>query len=156
MPQIFRVTSVGLSGAPAMPYFLGSSPLMGDINFALQLAGLEPAQFAPTYPLQACRVGDQGVRVVVQVLDGYGNPVNVRTASVKTIKYLRPDGTAFDGQASLLTNGLDGYLYFASTINTPPLDQSGTWWVQAKVTIGGNSQSTQWGSFAVQSNIDGN
>lgn len=127
---------------------------MGDINFNLQLAGVEPTNFTPTYPLQACRVADQGVRIVIQVLDGYGNPVNVRGASVKLIKYLRPDGTTYDAPASLLTNGLDGFIYFSSTSTKPPFNQAGTWWVQAKVTINGNSQSTQWGSFTVQPNID--
>jgi len=142
-------------GLPQIPLGLRYTQIMSTINFVLQLAGPVSPSFAPAYPVQICRMDDTGLQVVVQVLDGNGNPVDLRSASTKVIKFLLPGEETFDVNASLYTNGMDGKLYATTTTTAPPLDQTGIWYVQARVASGAqNSLSTSWGQFKVMSNID--
>lgn len=127
---------------------------MTDINFALQLAGPCSVEFTPISPRQCLREGDQGVRVIVQIVDGDSQPLNIRPATSKLIKLMRPDGTSQDIPGVLFSNGADGKMYFVSSAVLPPFNQVGEWFVQAKVVIGGVTQSTNTASFLVESNID--
>src|SRR3990172_6653069 len=156
MAEYLRVTYLGLPGCPGLALGQENYAFMSDMNFALQLAGPVQLTFQPVYPVQACRYADQGVRVIVAVVDGYGNPVDLRGASAKTIKFLKPDGTTYDATAVFLSNGYDGRVLFTSTSLLPPFNQAGAWWVQAAVTVGGKRQHTQWGAFSVERNIDNN
>lgn len=126
---------------------------MTDINFILQLAGPCATDFTPISPRQCLREGDQGIRVLVQVVDGDGEALNIRPATSKLIKLMRPDGTSQDVPGVLYSSGADGKMYFVSSAVLPPFDQVGEWFVQAKVVIGGVSQSTKLGSFLVEQNI---
>lgn len=127
---------------------------MIDLDFVLQLAGPRAVDFEPVFPLLALRQSDQGIAMIVQVVDADGQPVNIRAATTKTIKLLKPNGATYDTAAQLLTNGADGKMYFVSSAVVPPFDQTGEWWIQGKVIIGGVAQSTQWSNFAVEPNID--
>jgi len=129
---------------------------MSDLNFQLQLAGQDMVDFAPVIPRQSIRMGDQGIRTIVQVVDGNGMAVNIRAATVRKIKLLKPDGTTYDATGLLLSNGVDGKMYFTSTSLIPPFGQVGEWQIQAKITVGGVTQSTQWANFTVGPNIDSN
>lgn len=129
---------------------------MIDIDFTLQLAGPKTLDFFPVFPKQAVRMSDQGIRMIVAVVDGDQNPVNIRAATTKMIKLMKPDGTTFDATGLLFSNGADGKTYFVSTISVPPFNQVGEWWIQVKLVIGGVAQSTQWANFAVEPNIDAN
>lgn len=129
---------------------------MSDLNFKLQLAGPHSIAFSPIAPVQSIRVLDQGIRVIVEVVDKDGLPINIRSATVRTIKLMLPDGSTFDTTGLLLSNGLDGKMYFTSSAVAPPFNQVGTWLVQAKVIISGVAQSTKTTEFIVEPNIDAN
>lgn len=129
---------------------------MSDINLTLQLAGPRAMTFFPVTPQQSIRVGDQGIRVVASIVDGDGEAVNIRAATTMTMKLLQPDDSADDIAGLLLSNGADGKVYFLSSDTVPPFDQAGEWQLQVKLVIGGVTQSTKWGSFTVEPNIDAN
>lgn len=129
---------------------------MSDMTFVLPLAGAAPTDFASIPPTMICRVGDEGVRVIVQVVDSNGEAVNLRGATKLLIKLLKPGGTTYDAAASFLTNGFDGRIVFTSTGSIPPFDQSGVWFLQVEAAISSIQQSTKWGSFTVEANIDAN
>jgi hypothetical protein len=148
-----ETTSLSAYGGPT---FFHGDALMSDMIFLLQLAGRAPTDFAQVFPSMVCRVADQGVRAIVQVVDSAGAPVNLHGASKKLIKLMRPSGATYDAAALFLTNGFDGRIYFASSATVPPFDQAGVWFLQAEVTVDSVQQSTKWGSFAVQPNIDAN
>lgn len=148
-----HVTTLGAWGGPTA--FYGDS-LMSDMNFVLQLAGGIPTDFSRVFPNMVCRVGDQGVRTIVQVVDSNGDPANLHGASKLLIKLLKPSAGTYDAAAVPLTNGYDGKIYFTSSALVPPFDQSGVWFLQAEVTVAGVQQSTKWGCFNVQKNIDSN
>lgn len=127
---------------------------MSDMTFVLALAGPAPISFDAIPISMNCRVGDQGVRTIVQVIDSAGQPVNLRDATKLLIKFLKPSGDTYDAIASFLTNGFDGRIYFTSTSGAPPFDEFGTWFVQVEAAINSVQQSTKWGSFNVEQNID--
>lgn len=153
MNSVPQFTSLGAYGGPTA--FYGDS-LMNDMEFVLKLAGALPTDFNTVFPAMACRVADEGVRVIVQVVDSAGNPVNIRNADKKLIKLMKPSSVTCDIVASLLTNGYDGRMYFSSTELKPPFDQAGVWFIQAEIAIDSVQQSTKWGCFTVQPNITAN
>lgn len=147
----FQVTALGAYGGPVTSY---GDIFMSDLNFVLQLAGPVSVDFTRVFPSMVCRVADQGVRVIVQVVDSTGAPVNLRDATALKMKFLKPDGSKYDGVPVFLTNGFDGRIVITSTVSVPPFDQSGQWFLQAEVVISSVKQSTEWGSFEVEDNID--
>lgn len=146
-----QLTTLGMYGGPSAFY---GGALVNDMNFVLPLAGPAPVDFTQVFPSMVCRVADEGVRTIVEVVDSDQMPVNVRGATVLQIKYLKPSGETYDATASFLTNGYDGKIYFASTDVAPPFDEAGVWFIQVKLVIDDVQQSTKWGCFAVQPNID--
>lgn len=153
MQDILDTTGAGAYGGPVAFY---GDKLMSDMIFMLQLAGAAPQDFSQVFPSMLCRVADQGVRVIIAVVDSNGDPVNLHGATKKMIKLQKPDGTAVDVAGSFLTNGFDGKIYFTSSVSVPPFSPDGVWFVQAEVVVGGVQQSTRWGCFTVQPNIDAN
>lgn len=129
---------------------------MADLSFVLQLAGPVTVDFTAIYPSMVCRYLDSGVRVIVQILDANRQPAVIRDATRLRIKLMKPDGTVYDAVPAFLTNGYDGKIYFTSSNTVPPFNEAGTWFIQAEVTIGSVQLSTEWGSFAVEGNIDNN
>lgn len=129
---------------------------MSVLQFTLQTAGPNSPDFTPPYPTQRCQVSDGGVDIVVQALDGAGNPVNLRLATGLTILVVRPSGLSQSVPAAFFTNGLDGQMYFATGPTTPfgaGLNENGIWQVQGKFTLSGNKQYTSIGRFTVHENL---
>lgn len=129
---------------------------MSALTFTLQLAGPISPSFAPPRPTQRCQLTDEGVSLIVQVIDSAGNPVNLRLASSKKILLVRPSGVKTEVSASYFTNGLDGQMFFASNQSVPlgtGLDEYGIWSIQAKITISGNTQFTATSAFSVGNNL---
>lgn len=129
---------------------------MNVLTFPLPLAGPVSINFVPPLPELQCQVSDAGVDIVVQVVDGSGNPVNLRPATVKVILVVRPSGVTNHVPAQFFTNGLDGQMYFATGPTTPfgaGLLEPGTWQVQGKIVIGGNTLYTEVGAFTVNENL---
>jgi len=147
----FQVTALGVYGGPVASY---GDILMSDLNFVLQLAGPVKQDFSSVFPTMVCRVGDEGVRVIVQIVDSNGEAVNLRDASVLKMKFLKPGGQKYDGTPVFLTNGFDGKIVVTSSNTVPPFDQSGQWFLQAEAMISSIKQSTEWGAFEVEDNID--
>ena len=129
---------------------------MTDLNFKSQLAGPRAVGFVPPAPVKALRAMDEGVRVIAEIVDGDGLAVDVRAATTKLMKLMKPDGTTQDIGGLLFSNGADGKVYFVSSASVPPFSQTGEWKLQVKIIIGGVAQSTKWVSFVVEPNIDAN
>lgn len=145
---------LGLWGAPASDQTARN--FMSQMQFTLQVAGPRNTEFTPRLPTQECHVNDVGIQVIVQFVDSDGKPIDIRPQTSLLLRCLRPDGTTYDAKAGLYTNGMDGKASFISDAHNPPFDQAGTWWIQGTVTLAGNvgPQSTRWGKFAVEPNID--
>lgn len=125
----------------------GNYVFMTDLEFPLNLAGPKRHTFQDPTTTLACRVDDQGVRLIVQVLDGDNLPVNIRAATGLLIKVQFPDGTGKEYTGVLLTNGTDGRVYYATVPND--LNQAGLFEIQAQITMAGNIQTTARGKFWV-------
>lgn len=129
---------------------------MSLIQFQLQIAGPISTSFVPPFPVQQCHIDDQGVSVIVQVLDSLGSPVNLRQVQSKSIILVRPSGVSVEVPAAFLTNGFDGDMYFITSQTIPPgtgLDEEGIWLIQGKIVVDGDTQYTAIGSFQVNSNL---
>lgn len=151
-----QVTALSTNGCPGLRLGLRSIAFMNTLTFALPLAGPISPLFSQARPSQRCQSTDQGVTVVVQVLDSSGDPVNIRAASARHILTMRPSGIAMPVPAALYTNGLDGKMSFDSAAVVPygtGLSEVGVWQVQGKVVIGGNTQYTSIGAFQVNANL---
>jgi len=100
---------------------------------------------------QSCQLGDVGISIIVAVVDPSGNPVDIRTASAKTIRLGYPDGSSKDFTAGFLTDGGDGQLVYI--IQAADLDQVGEFEVQGIIVMGGATKSTRTSIFHVLDNI---
>jgi hypothetical protein len=126
------------------------------MNFALSLAGPVSPNFSPVLPVQQCQDYVQGTGVVVQVLDNNGDPINLRSATLLEILLVKPSGTRIVAPATFFTNGLDGQMFFSTSLTVPAntgIDQVGTWSIQGKIILAGATQFTSVGFFEVFSNL---
>jgi|SRR5579864_29026 len=141
------ITGLASYGSVGIPY---RQPLVIPVDFALQVAGpFQPTGFLVT--TNFCQVANAGIQIIVQVLDENLNPINLYGATVLTIAFMKPDGMQFSKTAQYLTNGIDGNIYY-TTLATDILE-AGLWYVQAQVTIGGATLTTQWGEFEANANL---
>lgn len=152
--MVQQATTRGLYGGP-FP-FQTAGVFMNAMLFQLSLPGPIAQDFVPPLPSQQCQATDQGVSIVVQVIDTNGNPVNMRVASPLRIIVVRPSGNIAEVPANLYTNGLDGQIFFETGATTPygaGLNEAGTWQVQGKFTISGETIFTTIGAFMVLANL---
>lgn len=153
--MVQQVTTLAAYGGPISLAIYGA-PLMNAMFFQLSLPGPISPSFAPIFPSQQCQETDQGVTLVAQVLDSAGNPVNLRPATGLRILVVRPSGVKAVVPASLYTNGFDGQMSFVTGAGTPygtGLDEAGTWQIQGRLTLSGNTVFTTVGAFAVLPNL---
>lgn len=68
--------------------------------------------------------------LTIQNLDGV---VDISSATTKTIKFRKPNGTVVDQPGVFKTDGTDGILRYVSILDD--LDKVGTWRLQAFVTL---------------------
>lgn len=150
-----QVTTLGAYGGPNPLTFYGV-PFMSELNFRLQLAGPTSSLFAPPLPVQRCQVSDEGLSVVVQILDSAGNPVDLRGASSTRVIVVRPSGASVETNSEFYTNGLDGKIVLVTGTSTPygtGIDEPGIWQIQGRITIDGSTQFTEVSAFSVYSNL---
>lgn len=102
--------------------------------------------------LQECQVGDVGVQLIVEFLDAEGDPLYLSTATDFKIRLGKPDGTGLEEDASLLTDGADGKIVYATVEDD--LDQHGTWTIQGSADVAGGTKRTALGSFEVVANTE--
>ena len=87
------------------------------------------------------RLGDIGTRFEILVYEEDEDtkeevPVDVSSATVKNLKFEKPDGETREVVLLEVTNGEDGRLYWDTTV-VADLDQEGDWIVQAYIEIDG-------------------
>lgn len=87
------------------------------------------------------RLGDIGTRFEILVYEEDEDtkeevPVDVSSATVKDLKFEKPDGATRKVELLEVTDGKDGRLYWDTTVITD-LDQEGSWIVQAYLEIDG-------------------
>lgn len=151
---MMQVTALGAYGGPVSIYY-GVS-FMNAMFFQLSLPSQTSPDFSPALPSQQCQATDQGVSIVVQVLDSSGKPVNLRPATGLRILVVRPGGAKASVPAALYGSGFDGQMAFSTGDGTPfgtGLDEPGTWLVQGKLTLAGSTVFTTVGAFAVLQNL---
>lgn len=152
--MIEQVTVSGTCGTT--PIVIFGAPFMSALDFSLQLAGPVSQDFVSPIPTQRCQLTDEGVSIVVQVLDSNGNPVNLRLTTSMVIILVRPSGVSIETKASYFTNGFDGKMAYNTGLSSPlgtGLDEFGAWAVQGKIVLSGNTQFTAVGSFSVDNNL---
>ena len=73
---------------------------------------------------ETMRYGDEGTVIRVTVTEG-GAAFDCSTATVKVLRFRKPDGSVASVTASFYTNGTDGIVQYTTT--TGDLDQVGKW-----------------------------
>lgn len=77
--------------------------------------------------------------------------VDISTASLKQIIFRKPDKTVVTHDAIFKTDGTDGVIQYLTILND--LDQTGTWYIQAKVTLPAGTWSSDTAKFKVYKNL---
>ena len=151
----------GLVKTALKPYALPGKPegrryqqLMLDLSFSQQIAGTLIANFCEPniiYPAQFAQAGDEGLRIIITVIDSDGNPVDISSATSKSIIVKKPALTTLTSVASFLTNGMDGKIYIE--LPDTALTDYGFYFVQAQLVIASQTKSTRTGKFQVKENL---
>jgi hypothetical protein len=93
-----------------------------------------------------------GTDLEVEVLENCATALNVATATVKTIKVVKPDLTSFERAAAFTTDGTDGLIYI--TTEAGDLSLEGTYYIQAYLELPSGWQGkTDIGEFEVEDNL---
>jgi len=94
-----------------------------------------------------------GSKIRLTIKDTSNAVVNVSTATVKQIRYRKPDGTEDAFTANFETDGSDGMInYVTATVND--LDQVGEWEMQGYIELSGGAKiPTSIGQFFVRDNL---
>jgi hypothetical protein len=96
-------------------------------------------------------VGDVGTEFVAVIRDEAGEIVDLRAASVRLIRFRKPDGTVSEHQAELVTDGSDGQIRYRA--GPGDIDQEGEWQRQAFVRFPGGEWYTDVIDFYVHGNL---
>lgn len=148
----YRVSGLCANGFPGgFAALLGGAAPMIPLEFTLPVAGPITADFDSCLP-QQCQEDNDGIQLVVNVVDQNGDPVNLMTASSLEIRLLKPDGTTINKTATVLTSGVDGAVQY--TTAAADIAEAGTYEVQAAYVISGKTQTTRRARFRVGENIE--
>ena len=101
-----------------------------------------------SYELQFNNIGTE-LRVII--VDCNDNPINIASATSKSIILKKPGGTLTIYDASFLTDGTDGVILY-NTVDGD-LDEIGSWKIQAAITTPSGSWRTNFKTFKVYRNI---
>ena len=103
----------------------------------------------------ACEIhlNDIGTAFQLTIYDCQVPPViiDISSASVKEVKFRRPNYTSFTKTGTFVTDGTDGQVEYI-TLDLD-LDAEGTWEIQAKVTLPTGTWSSDIQTFEVKGNI---
>lgn len=96
---------------------------------------------------------ESAVGVIIQytVLDYNANPLDISSATVKSLVFKKPDGTVVTKTATFVTNGTDGKLKYTSIAGD--LAPYGTFSVQAMLTMTGFDGRSEVETFDVERNL---
>ncbi len=99
-----------------------------------------------------CQQGDYGFALMIKIVDGDGNAVNIANASSISFIFVLPDKTTASKTGILYQGGIGGMLYYILATND--LAQFGQYTVQAAVTLpSGSVVKSQRGKLQVYPNI---
>lgn len=90
--------------------------------------------------------GDIGTQLRISLLDGEG-PLDISGATDKSLLLRKPSGTCLTKTPTFATDGSDGVLVYS--LEAGVLDESGTWQIQARVTLPNGTWSSARASFGV-------
>lgn len=150
----FRVTTLASYGFTGKAYGPFNYTWVVPMEFPLGLVGPFDGHFEDPLNFQSAQVADAGVRLIVQVLNPDGTPVNVAPADELLIKLLNPDGTTQDLPARILNAGDDGRIYYDTAI--ADFAEAGLYRIQGFINMGGSPKATRLGQFIVNENVDNN
>ncbi len=122
------------------------------VEFTLKISGSCPGDFEECLPW--VQKGDEGIQLIVQVVDSAGVPVDISAALSTVIKLSYPDGSAQDFNATFVSDGVDGKIQYST--EAEDLSQVGLYGIQAKIGMGNAPKSSELGKFEVRGNIDEN
>lgn len=77
--------------------------------------------------------GDTKTAIKALFLDPSGDALDISSATTKTIKFKKPDGTCASKTADFLTDGTDGYLVYLTEEDF--LDTVGFWEAQGYIVM---------------------
>lgn len=77
--------------------------------------------------------------------------VPLNGAELKEIHFLKPDGVVVVKEADFYSDGADGIIEYITIAND--LDQTGSWKIQAKVTLPTGTWSSDISKFKVYGNL---
>ena len=97
------------------------------------------------------QVDDIKVRIIETIYED-GEVLDISSATAKSIIIRKTDGTILTYTAEFLTDGTDGKIYY-DTIDGD-LDQTGTYKVQAEISINGGTYRGSVSSFTLKCNLD--
>lgn len=109
-----------------------------------------PLMLQTTTLVSNVQVGTIGLVIELGIREGY-NPLNISSASAKSIILKNPNNISASKVASFLTDGEDGIILFATTAGD--LDVAGTYYVQGYIEMGGFKGYTSIASFDVIANL---
>jgi hypothetical protein len=147
-------TTLGFNGCPAKREGALTLTLMLNLTFTKQLAGTLDAAFCDpnvVTPAQFAQGDDQGIRLIINVVDSSLTPVDLRAASSKTVVIKNPDLTTYTVSAEFLTNGADGKVYVVLTPTA--LEDYGFYFAQFNFVLAAQSKSTRIAEFQVMENL---
>lgn len=150
--MLTQITTLGTYGGPSSAPPVGPSPVLGPVvtlAFVLPIAGPVPNVIVPPVP-QSCQNSSPNVSLEVLVVDQDGNPVDLSTAASLELWLLSPTGIPRTVPAVVVSNGLDGKLFY--TVSAQDLPEAGLWSVQAQMTFGVQVIVTRWGTFWASKN----
>jgi len=96
------------------------------------------------------RVGSINVRITFEIQEDC-LPLDISTASSKTIVIRKPDGINITVAAIFSTDGTDGLIYYDSV--NGDFDSAGTYKVQAIIIIGSGTYPSDIKTFSVACNL---
>jgi hypothetical protein len=91
-------------------------------------------------------IGEVGTDIVVRIYEG-SSPKDVSSASQKRLYLTAPDKTVLEKTAAFFTDGTDGRIVYVTEAGD--LDQVGTWFVRAYISLVGWSGYSSSGKFTV-------
>lgn len=95
-------------------------------------------------------VADEGTRFELTIEDS-GVVVDVSAATIKTIKFLKPDGISVSKPADFVTDGSDGKIEYVTV--TDDIDIKGGWKCQGYVELPSGKWHTSQANFDVSQNL---
>ncbi len=100
--------------------------------------------------MASVRVGDTGTRFELTVVEN-DVAVDISSATMKTIKFQKPDNSVVSKTADFTTDGSDGKIDYVSITND--IDVRGEWKIQGYIEMPSGKFHTSMGSFGVSANL---